>query len=359
MLQKSTKTLFKKVIFSTLFFLGLTTIFVESFKNGDTSSVESNFIVDTIIGGDDEATIEGGFTGDIKFYDTDFMVGQTYPFGTNFNGSPTDKRLVFKDFDSSIIDIDLSKNAMIVKKEGTTKLVVTSFADGSKLFDQNIVTKSSSFEYVPTTIESIKNIELVSSIYKYGEIRKLDYKLYDQNNKQIDITNVNDFVTNLTFESSDKSIMDIDEYGYVLSYKKGTCDITISSKINPTISATTKMKITPLNNEDYSKISYLIRKLIGHFSLFLFTAFFGCLSLYEFTKNKGLMFYISSSLLMVLGVGVALLSELSQTLPGGRSASLKDVLIDSSGFLAGILLVIIIVLIIKIVNKKKPKYLEI
>jgi hypothetical protein len=66
MLQKSTKTLFKKVIFSTLFFLGLTTIFVESFKNGDTSSVESNFIVDTIIGGDDEATIEGGFTGDIS-----------------------------------------------------------------------------------------------------------------------------------------------------------------------------------------------------------------------------------------------------------------------------------------------------
>lgn len=97
------------------------------------------------------------------------------------------------------------------------------------------------------------------------------------------------------------------------------------------------------------KFQFFIRKAFGHFGLFFGFAFFVNLTFLQ-TKLK---YYISGIGSFLIGVGTASLSELMQFIPEGRGASIKDVLIDSSGYLACVIIFAIYLFFIYKYNKKR------
>lgn len=96
-----------------------------------------------------------------------------------------------------------------------------------------------------------------------------------------------------------------------------------------------------------------IRKLVGHYGLFLIYAIFVNLTFFQ-TKLK---VYLELLFSFLVGLFTAILSELVQMIPQGRGPSPIDVLIDSSGYLTCILIFIIILVIIYQKKKKTKKVL--
>ena len=99
---------------------------------------------------------------------------------------------------------------------------------------------------------------------------------------------------------------------------------------------------TALNIEGNYEL--LIRKLLGHFGIFLLLAIFASVVYYRFVEiiftNRVLFYFVFFTLLA--GLLTAVLSEIFQLsiFVSGRSAEFKDILIDFSGFLLGFIVFI-------------------
>lgn len=109
------------------------------------------------------------------------------------------------------------------------------------------------------------------------------------------------------------------------------------------------VKIT-LEEQQAIVFASFIRKFLGHFMLFLLEGVFMYLVLYSFKDFKNRWFAVLFSFLIV--VLIASISEGIQFFVEGRGATIKDVLINSSGALLGI---IITFLIAETVAKKAQK----
>ncbi len=84
----------------------------------------------------------------------------------------------------------------------------------------------------------------------------------------------------------------------------------------------------------------IIRKLLGHFLLFLIEGVLMYLTLINFKHFENKWFAVLFSFLIV--VGVAFISEGIQFFAEDRGATFKDVLINSAGALVGVLLTFLI-----------------
>lgn len=76
-------------------------------------------------------------------------------------------------------------------------------------------------------------------------------------------------------------------------------------------------------------LSRLVRKLIGHFGLFFVCGFFGVNTFINFITNKKYSIILN----LITGLLIAIISELLQLIPVGRSCQISDMLIDYSGYL--------------------------
>ena len=92
-----------------------------------------------------------------------------------------------------------------------------------------------------------------------------------------------------------------------------------------------------------SILSKLVRKLIGHFGSFCMCSIFALLTFRNFitNKQKSYIFYFLS------GVVVAVVAELLQLIPVGRSCQISDMLINYSGYLFGFIICFFIFKFIK------------
>ena len=107
-----------------------------------------------------------------------------------------------------------------------------------------------------------------------------------------------------------------------------------------------------------SKVSFkqFFRKFAGHFCLFGLNGIFSSIAFYLFLRDvKVLPKWSIHIISAVFGFVMACLSELAQISTDGRTGSMKDVLIDSSGYLLGLLPVVIVVLIVEYNIKKIQK----
>ncbi|MFA6644736.1 MAG: VanZ family protein [Bacilli bacterium] len=95
-----------------------------------------------------------------------------------------------------------------------------------------------------------------------------------------------------------------------------------------------------LNADQLDIFAYVIRKLVGHFLLFLLDGLFAYLALNNMTiiKNKWLRILVAGGAMLL----VAGSSELIQLFTSGRSGNLYDVGIDLSGALLGIAIAFLI-----------------
>lgn len=92
------------------------------------------------------------------------------------------------------------------------------------------------------------------------------------------------------------------------------------------------------------KVSLLTRKIVGHFGynvlmgIFLLLACV-CFFIVKIDYNKYLKYLIKCFLLtLVITFSIAIISELIQLIPSGRSCEVKDMLIDFSGGVLGLIL---------------------
>ena len=108
-----------------------------------------------------------------------------------------------------------------------------------------------------------------------------------------------------------------------------------------------------INDSNIDVFSSVIRKLVGHFGLFLIngllTSWFIYLLKSFFLKSK---YWIDIIISLSFGLFVAALTEFIQIYTPGRSGEFLDILIDYSGYILG---TGIIVLIIYLILKREKK----
>lgn len=98
------------------------------------------------------------------------------------------------------------------------------------------------------------------------------------------------------------------------------------------------------------------RKFAGHFCLFGLSGIFSSISFYLFLKDiHGIPHWTIHIMSGVFGFVVAIISELAQIVTDGRTGSMRDVAIDSTGYLLGLLVVVLVVLIVEFNIKNLQK----
>lgn len=113
-------------------------------------------------------------------------------------------------------------------------------------------------------------------------------------------------------------------------------------------------KADTINASNYDTFSGFIRKAVGHFGLFVISGLLTSPALYFWFKDfKWYKFYYIIILSFVFGFLLAALTEIIQLNVPNRSGEFTDVLIDSSGYLLGLgIIVLILFLVIRHRNKK-------
>lgn len=102
-----------------------------------------------------------------------------------------------------------------------------------------------------------------------------------------------------------------------------------------------------INDGNIDTFTHVIRKLIGHFGLFVISGLTTSTSIYLWFKpQKWYKLYRFSYASLLFGFFLASLTEFIQTFIPNRSGEFTDVLIDFSGFLLGFSLILLIIYLI-------------
>lgn len=109
-----------------------------------------------------------------------------------------------------------------------------------------------------------------------------------------------------------------------------------------------------INNQNFNAFAAILRKLVGHFGLFAFSALatlptcFLFLKETKFNKNRWFL-----SLTLLVGLFLAFLTEFIQIFTPGRSGQFTDIAIDFGGYLFGAGLSFATLLFLNIVDIRK------
>ena len=110
--------------------------------------------------------------------------------------------------------------------------------------------------------------------------------------------------------------------------------------------------ITETNHNDFANF---IRKAFGHFGLFVISGLFSSLATYFLIKDtKWYKQGIGTGISFVFGFLLAMTTEIIQLNVPGRSGEFIDVLIDTSGYILGLGIVVLILFLVLRHQKKKP-----
>lgn len=111
-----------------------------------------------------------------------------------------------------------------------------------------------------------------------------------------------------------------------------------------------------ITEQNMPVFSSFIRKAIGHFGLFGLDAIITCLAVYfSIGYTDWYKHYWGIAISSGIGITIAILTEVIQTFVPGRSGEVTDSLIDSAGYLIGVLAVFLIILLILRYRKKTSK----
>lgn len=156
---------------------------------------------------------------------------------------------------------------------------------------------------------------------------------------------------NVKYESGDTSILVIDNNGLIRTLEKGETYIKVSLDYDSKhLEKIIKVNVTRQPYiRDLDTFSYFVRKLVGHFGLFLAMSLFGTLTYLMFIKKKYLAYPISIGVSFILASS----SEIIQIFAGNRGPSFKDVGIDMLGASIPFLIILVIDMIIYLHKTKK------
>lgn len=166
-------------------------------------------------------------------------------------------------------------------------------------------------------------------------------------NKDVTVNISNEEIAGYT-NQGDSIILEFKQEGSVL--------ITITSNIVPSLineTEVTVIKAGAIDKESIENVNLSIRKSIGHAMMFGVTQVFTFLALFMFFPER--KWWITALISLGAGILLASLSETIQFFIPLRSGTFKDVLIDLSGVIPGLVITIGVLFLIKYIKNKKEK----
>lgn len=310
---------------------GITTIAVSSSYNPTISDVFDLEVLET------EAVGTESFELD---YDTNIYVNRASKFMI------TQKREDAKEITETNMVISVTSDdggnaryekgkGLIGTKKGTVKVTV------KDLYSKSIIATSNNIVINNVNPESIE-ISTSNALQDLASGRsiKLQAKILPN-----DVTN-----KNIIWSVSDDSIAEVYQDGTILGLKRGTVDVMVTH--TDTGKVYTKkfevFKASTLTEAEQLKLHAALRKVLGHFSLFLVDGIVGFMFCMTIEDKK--LRYI---LMFTFGVFFATIAEVLQLIPKGRVFALRDILINNSGYLIGTLLSLLVYSIINKIRKKE------
>ena len=138
----------------------------------------------------------------------------------------------------------------------------------------------------------------------------------------------------------------------------------VSAKESNTIAHTTAdvintVKPETITPQNFDRFAFDLRKVVGHFLLFVFSGGFSSWATYLLSKDTKVGYFLSEIVMdLSFGLVMALVSEFVQIFIDGRTGAWADVGIDFAGFFLGFLIVFVILLILKSKIFKKENYVK-
>lgn len=142
-----------------------------------------------------------------------------------------------------------------------------------------------------------------------------------------------------------------------LSTENGAQSSTTSNAVGEIV-ATAAESVGISVDRDSESYKNFIRKAFGHFGLFFFTSITGVLTII-FLKNNPEMRKIVIYGYLGYGLILAIITEIIQTQAGDRSGNFADVLIDYSGYIIPLGIMLGAIFYSNRKNRKKCNYIEV
>ena len=135
----------------------------------------------------------------------------------------------------------------------------------------------------------------------------------------------------------------------VNSFITGEASAKESNRIaHETADVINTIKPETITEKNFDKFAFNIRKLVGHYGLFVVSGIFSTWAIYLFLKEtKAGYFAFQLAITFGLGLFLAFFTEFVQIFVADRTGAIKDVGIDFAGYFTGVLPVFLIFLIRK------------
>ncbi len=293
------------------------------------------------------------YIGDMNFDGFDYNeVGMhNTPLLVDWNGAvPSDDKLTYVSSNPLIAMVDNNGVVRGYRKKGTVTITATSTLDPSQSASINITVEDvliSSLEYAneKKSFQIEKGVTLLITP-KYLPINASDKKMMGK--------------------AENASLVEIESRGSSVAIKgleTGKTKVTIYAVNSESATLEYEVEVTPLkiinsaNEDDFFSI---IRKSIGHLTLFFIDGIFTTLGAYFLIKDNKKKYYRYLIYLasLLFGFSIAMLSEFIQLFIPKRGARWIDVGIDTLGYASAVFLIALIFLIIFIIKKVKNKKKE-
>ncbi len=326
--------------------VGTTTI---SDDNGHSIEITVTSNDEAIIAPSTDWSVVGENTAHVYDYDYADSSTDTDEFYTKLSidwGSviPSDTGITWSSSDELVARVSNDGRVRGYKKKGKAIIRATSNFDKTyKEFEIDVK------DTIPTSISVISKLE--NNQIEVGTKQKVTVQFRPKNvsNSYINITSSNEAIIKATTNG---------KTGTLEALKKGSAVITISSAVAPEVKESITFTVINkkiISDDERPTFEVAIRKGLGHFLIFGFASIFNTLSFYLFLNDKFKKKYLIPLISLGLGFFIASLSEFIQYFIPGRSASFLDVLLDTFGYLLGLLVCLTIYLIIYLIKRYKAK----
>lgn len=273
----------------------------------------------------------------LNSFNEKLYVNSSYDISYSYLPSEANINDLYYKVDESYLEVKDNK-LYIYKSSDNLSLEVISRSNGNKLYETNLKT----YDVFPSEIKI--NNTLSNGVLSLSVL----------NSTKLNISFDSEATyKNVKFESGDTSILVIDDNGLIQTLEKGDTTIKISldydgQHLDKVINVSV---IRQPYIKDIATFSYWIRKLVGHFGLFMAMSLFGTLTYLMFIKKKYISYPISFGVSLLL----ACLSEFIQVFAGSRGPSFKDVGIDMLGACIPFVIILFIDILIYLIKNKANK----
>ena len=296
-------------------------------------------------------------------------VGSKFIIRSEVNKDATDGRIGYKSSDNEILIIDQETGFAEALKVGEVIVTIYSVDDPS-IFIEKAITVTNTSAPFKITIDDLEADKIKETTDQYGRVSSYEISLSYGKSYRLKIVPIQT-VTSTTFKTEyvnkngneTKKIVTLDKGGNIASKDVGDTTIKITfgnDDCSNKYSVYLTFKVERSLAYNYSQLHTLVRKLFGHYGLFLCTAMTGMVFIWM-TWKEWWKKIVATGVYSVIGFAVAGFSELIQKYTPGRGPSWKDVGIDFGGFMTttGVCIIIFLIcwLVSYLIKKHKAKKL--